>query len=505
MEQGEVEKELEELESRIERTRGLYEQYFMGIERLEPQTPRKDVDRRIRDMRKARLKNTAQRYKFNMLAQRYNTLSQYWGRIMRQIENGTYKRDVAKAAARFGADAALGALGGRKKDKSLENAAAEAEQKEAEKRKQRKDHYELDENDVNWQDDFDDEAPTPPPQQQPGAQPAPAQAPQEAYAQPANQYAADPHAGIPPAPPTHTQGSMPGAPQAQAGWPQDPAQAQAAPPAQAPPQQANAPIGAFGGLMSRQPPAAQQVKKAKGGLRWGGGGAKPRDPAATKEKLASLAAQVREASPSQPEIPPAAATPPPAAKPPPPPPPKSVRGPLISSPFGIDLGDGGASGNIPPAKTTEPGLGPPPPKSRPLPKPVPPPRASQPGAPPAAATGEVPAAKPPPPKPPPSQRRPAAAEPSKPRSAPKPKPAARPAAKKSGKESLDDQRLRQIYSEYVETKRKANESTAGITYEKLADSLRVQTDKLKQKHNNRKVDYQVVVKNGKTLIKPVIK
>ena len=70
---------------------------------------------------------------------------------------------------------------------------------------------------------------------------------------------------------------------------------------------------------------------------------------------------------------------------------------------------------------------------------------------------------------------------------------------------MDDKRLRQIYSDYVDTKRKANESTAGITYEKLADSLRVQTDKLKQKHQNRKVDYQVVVKNGKTLIKPVIK
>jgi hypothetical protein len=70
---------------------------------------------------------------------------------------------------------------------------------------------------------------------------------------------------------------------------------------------------------------------------------------------------------------------------------------------------------------------------------------------------------------------------------------------------MDDRRLREIYSEYVQAKRKANESTAGVTFEKLADSLRVQTDKLKNKHAGRKVDYQVVVKDGKTLIKPIIK
>lgn len=489
MEQGEVAKELEELEHRIERTRGLYEQYFMGIERLEPQTPRKDVDRRIREMRKTRLKNTAQRYKFNMLAQRYSTLSQYWGRIMRQIENGTYKRDVAKAAARFGADAALGALGGRKKNKSLEAAAADAEKRADEKRKRQKDHYELDEKDVDWEDDFDDEAPTPPPQQQ-VAQPAQ----HAAHALPVDGQ------GVPPAAPTQAQGSMPAPQQAHAGWPEG--QQPQAQPAQAP----AAPIGAFGGLMSRQPPAPKPaVKKAKGGLRWGGGGATTRDPAATKERLASLAAQVREDSPS-PEAAAPKAPPPPKAAPPAPPAPKSVRGPLISSPFGIDLGDGGAAiGPIPPAKTTEPGLGPTP-RGRPLPAPAPPPqpRASQPGAPPASArkpAAPLPPVKPPPAKPPPSQRRPNADE-------ARPKPAARPAPakpKKSGNESLDDKRLRQIYSDYVDTKRKANESTAGITYEKLADSLRVQTDKLKQKHQNRKVDYQVVVKNGKTLIKPVIK
>ena len=55
------------------------------------------------------------------------------------------------------------------------------------------------------------------------------------------------------------------------------------------------------------------------------------------------------------------------------------------------------------------------------------------------------------------------------------------------------------------SRRERNESTAGITFEKLADSLRSQADKLKSKHSAKRVDYEVVVKDGKTLIKPIVR
>ncbi len=42
-----IEKLIGELEIAVDRLRSLYEQYFMGIEKLEPMVPRKDVDRRI--------------------------------------------------------------------------------------------------------------------------------------------------------------------------------------------------------------------------------------------------------------------------------------------------------------------------------------------------------------------------------------------------------------------------------------------------------------------------
>ncbi|MBI2395904.1 MAG: hypothetical protein HYV09_40445, partial [Deltaproteobacteria bacterium] len=96
---------VEELDSRLERLRVLYEQYFQGIEKIPPSIPQKDVDRRIWVLRREKIRNTGTRFKFQQIIQRYNTFSSYWMRILREIENGTYKRDVLRAKKRFGIDA----------------------------------------------------------------------------------------------------------------------------------------------------------------------------------------------------------------------------------------------------------------------------------------------------------------------------------------------------------------------------------------------------------------
>jgi hypothetical protein len=70
---------------------------------------------------------------------------------------------------------------------------------------------------------------------------------------------------------------------------------------------------------------------------------------------------------------------------------------------------------------------------------------------------------------------------------------------------LEEKRLRQIYAKYIETKRTVNEPTAGITFEKLAESLRAQAAKLRAAHPSKSVDYEVVVKNGKTLLRPILR
>jgi hypothetical protein len=111
VELGDVEKRIGELEIAMDRLRSLYDQYFLGIEKLEPLVARKDVDRRIFTLRKEQIRNTAQRFRFNMLIQRFNTYQTHWRGICRAIEDGTYKRHILRARARFGpgkADASKG-------------------------------------------------------------------------------------------------------------------------------------------------------------------------------------------------------------------------------------------------------------------------------------------------------------------------------------------------------------------------------------------------------------
>nr|MCU0732545.1 hypothetical protein [Hyphomonas sp.] len=45
-----------------------------SIERLEPHVPRKDVERRFNELRKVPFRNTARRFKFQTLVQRYSTM-----------------------------------------------------------------------------------------------------------------------------------------------------------------------------------------------------------------------------------------------------------------------------------------------------------------------------------------------------------------------------------------------------------------------------------------------
>lgn len=86
-----------DLEVRMERVRSLYQQYFLGFEKIVPSVPHKDVERRMQSLRKVPIKNTARAFKLHTLIQRYNTYQQYWRRTCRDIENGTYRRHVQRA------------------------------------------------------------------------------------------------------------------------------------------------------------------------------------------------------------------------------------------------------------------------------------------------------------------------------------------------------------------------------------------------------------------------
>jgi hypothetical protein len=89
--------QVDDLEKKLDRLRAMYEQYFMGIEKIEPGVLRREVERLFQALRRERCNNTAQRFRFQTLVQRYTTLSAYWQRICRAIEEGTYQPHILRA------------------------------------------------------------------------------------------------------------------------------------------------------------------------------------------------------------------------------------------------------------------------------------------------------------------------------------------------------------------------------------------------------------------------
>lgn len=466
MEPSEVERELEELETRIERLRALYEQYFMGLEKLEPLIPKKDVERRIWVLRRVHVRNTGLRFKFQMLIQRFNTFQQYWLRVSREIENGTYRRDVLRAAKRFGAKDALTILG----KKRAEKFAALAEAQEARRRpgsaaEDAEDLEEIlddelleDEEELLEADDLLEDVE------------------EEKQAEPPNEaFNLDLDSDDDPPTLHFDRSKMPVLPRLPVPYPPPPRVVWSLEdPDESPTPQPVLPVPA---------PRAS-------------------DPEAAKRRVAELAAEMK-ARRVQTEAKEAAA------------------GPLE---LDFDF-DSPRTGRKPPrrASSSKHGAVKQPASSAPPTKGAATPRRT--------STRSMRAVRPPsagstprviPPKdapladsdddtletlvsPPRRERteRPPAAAPSPRRTD---RPPARAAARRQEQESeLEEKRLRQIYSKYIETKRSANEPTAGITYEKLADSLRVQAAKLRASHPAKKVDYEVVVKDGKTLLKPILR
>jgi len=94
---------LEELERKLERLRALHEAFFVGTERRPPQTPRQELNRLMLEMQHLSIRNAGLRFRFQALSARWTLLTTYWNRTLREIESGTYRRDLQKAYRRIAA------------------------------------------------------------------------------------------------------------------------------------------------------------------------------------------------------------------------------------------------------------------------------------------------------------------------------------------------------------------------------------------------------------------
>ena len=85
-------------------------------------------------------------------------------------------------------------------------------------------------------------------------------------------------------------------------------------------------------------------------------------------------------------------------------------------------------------------------------------------------------------------------------------PIAKPAIAKTAPTNagLSDDRVRELHARLVEAKRQTQDA-GSVSVEGLAKSLKATEAKLREQHKNRRIDFDVVIKDGKAVLKPIVR
>ncbi len=75
------------------------------------------------------------------------------------------------------------------------------------------------------------------------------------------------------------------------------------------------------------------------------------------------------------------------------------------------------------------------------------------------------------------------------------------AAAAASKPSEEEQHFREVFEQFVALKKQSGESTVGLTFDKLATTLRKNAGAIKAKHGVSRVRFTVYEKNGKAALK----
>jgi hypothetical protein len=91
---------LDNLEEEIELLKVAFERYFNGVDRVPPTREHDTVKLHMRNAERQRSGSTVVRFRMQNLKARFISYEHYWTRILRQIEEGTFKRVVAESKRR---------------------------------------------------------------------------------------------------------------------------------------------------------------------------------------------------------------------------------------------------------------------------------------------------------------------------------------------------------------------------------------------------------------------
>lgn len=93
-----LKEDLDILDSKINKLKADYEQYFVKTLKKEPTALRDEIDRLILRYSNQQINNTSLIFRYSTLTSKYTSYKQFWNRILRQIEEGTYERGAAFGA-----------------------------------------------------------------------------------------------------------------------------------------------------------------------------------------------------------------------------------------------------------------------------------------------------------------------------------------------------------------------------------------------------------------------
>lgn len=83
---------LDEIEEKLFVLKINYEKYFSGLERKEPYRDREEVRRMVRDLIETPIRQPGQRFRFQQLKARFQSMELYWNRNINMIERGVHPK-----------------------------------------------------------------------------------------------------------------------------------------------------------------------------------------------------------------------------------------------------------------------------------------------------------------------------------------------------------------------------------------------------------------------------
>lgn len=104
--------DIDALDGKISMLKVEYEQYFLRVIKREPLQHRDEIERLILLYSNKSITNTSLKFRFNTIVSKYTAYKQYWMRVLREIEEGTYLRR-AEAEMKTSVQAPEGAADGR--------------------------------------------------------------------------------------------------------------------------------------------------------------------------------------------------------------------------------------------------------------------------------------------------------------------------------------------------------------------------------------------------------